>query len=86
MASAISPPDPALLATVTADEPFGPGVSEDTVSVDSDETAGGGGGFLTKIGEDGERITVPKDEIALAVGTQVKAASRWEKKKGEESG
>lgn len=55
---AISPPDPALIAAASEDAPLGPGVSSDTRMTSQ--------GMLEKE-VDGEKITVPADEIVRGV-------------------
>lgn len=55
---AISPPDPALIAAATEDEPLGPGVSGDTEIK---------GGMLERTMEDGAVVKVPQDEIVRGV-------------------
>jgi SIT4-associating protein SAP185/190 len=55
---AISPPDPALIAAATEDEPLGPGVSGDTHIR---------GGMLERRMDDGEIVQVPQDEVVRGV-------------------
>ncbi|KAL7413723.1 hypothetical protein BDY24DRAFT_49781 [Mrakia frigida] len=65
--SAISPPDPSLLQAANADEPLGPGVGKDVEACETEE----GTMVLEKMGEDGNLISVPMDEIALAVESDI---------------
>lgn len=59
--SAISPPDPSLLETVSERSPLGPGVGRDVRTVTQISPAGITESKLEKIGEDGERIVVPSE-------------------------
>jgi hypothetical protein len=70
--SAISPPDPSLLETVSERSPLGPGVGKDVRSVTEISSAGVAESKLEKIGEDGQRIVVPSECRQRAFATDMK--------------